>query len=168
MNVSRVVARMPPGHVVGYCDFFPDTRLELLEQQLLQACHGAGKRNLTTVLGQFVPQRFADALLRQLEIDAERRGSEVPKRWTRLIAEHCKRLPIAVKGTQGFAKAEVTSGGVELDEVHSKTMESKRQPGLFLAGEILNLDGPIGGFNFQAAFCTGWVAGYQGQTPERV
>ncbi|MEC8571842.1 MAG: NAD(P)/FAD-dependent oxidoreductase, partial [Planctomycetota bacterium] len=52
-----------------------------------------------------------------------------------------------------------------LGEVRSKTMESKIVPELFLAGEILDLDGPIGGFNFQAAFSTGWLAGYQGQNP---
>jgi predicted flavoprotein YhiN len=56
-------------------------------------------------------------------------------------------------------KAEVTAGGVVLSEVNPQTMESKIVPGLFLAGEILNLDGPIGGFNFQAAFSTGHLAG---------
>jgi hypothetical protein len=64
-----------------------------------------------------------------------------------------------VTGTLGFAKAEVTAGGVNLLEIDSKTMESKCQPGLFLAGEILNLDGPIGGYNFTAAFATGFLAG---------
>ena len=62
-------------------------------------------------------------------------------------------------GTLGFEKAEVTSGGVALDEVDSRNMESKLCPGLFLAGEILDLDGPIGGYNFQAAWSTGWLAG---------
>jgi hypothetical protein len=62
-------------------------------------------------------------------------------------------------GTLGFKKAEVTAGGVALDEVDSRTMQSKLIPGLFLAGEILDLDGPIGGYNFQAAWSTGWLAG---------
>jgi predicted flavoprotein YhiN len=53
----------------------------------------------------------------------------------------------------------VTSGGVSLDEVDSRTMQSKLCPGLFLAGEVLDLDGPIGGYNFQAAWSTGWLAG---------
>jgi predicted flavoprotein YhiN len=59
----------------------------------------------------------------------------------------------------GFAKAEVTAGGVSLGEVSSQTMASKLVPGLYLAGEVLDLDGPIGGFNFQAAFSTGYLAG---------
>ena len=62
-------------------------------------------------------------------------------------------------GTLGFGKAEVTAGGVALDEVDSRTMQSKLVPGLYIAGELLDLDGPIGGYNFQAAWSTGWLAG---------
>ncbi|MBS0264192.1 MAG: NAD(P)/FAD-dependent oxidoreductase, partial [Planctomycetes bacterium] len=70
-----------------------------------------------------------------------------------------KRCVIPVSGTLGFGKAEVTSGSISLAEVDSKTMQSKLVPGLYFAGEVLDLDGPIGGFNFQAAFSTGWLAG---------
>ena len=69
------------------------------------------------------------------------------------------RLPL--RGTLGFAKAEVTAGGIALDEVDSRTMQSKLVPELYLAGEVLDLDGPIGGYNFQAAWSTGWLAGSQ-------
>ena len=67
------------------------------------------------------------------------------------------RLPVA--GTLGFAKAEVTSGGVALDEVEPRTLESRLRPGLHFVGEVLDLDGLIGGYNFQAAWSTGWLAG---------
>jgi predicted flavoprotein YhiN len=70
-----------------------------------------------------------------------------------------KGTDIPITGTRGFAKAEVTAGGVALNEIDSRTMQSKFVPGLYFAGEILNLDGPIGGYNFQAAFSTGWLAG---------
>ena len=91
-----------------------------------------------------------------------RRGARrnwIRSRSGRLI-EHLKAgrsSPVA--GTRGFKKAEVTAGGVDLREVNSSTMESKLVPGLYFAGEILDLDGPIGGYNFQAAFSTGWLAG---------
>ena len=68
-------------------------------------------------------------------------------------------LQLPVTGTLGFGKAEVTAGGVSLVEVDSRTMRSKLVPGLFIAGEVLDLDGPIGGYNFQSAFSTGWLAG---------
>ena len=64
-----------------------------------------------------------------------------------------------MKGSRGFDFAEVTAGGVALDEVDPHTMESRRRDGLFVCGEVLDVDGPIGGFNFQAAFSTGHVAG---------
>ena len=73
----------------------------------------------------------------------------------------CTKFPI--RGTLGFAKAEVTAGGIDLAEVDSRTMHSKLAPGLFIAGEVLDLDGPIGGYNFQAAFSTGWLAGKLGR-----
>ena len=67
-----------------------------------------------------------------------------------------KRLRLPLRGTLGFEKAEVTAGGVSLDEVDSRTMQSKKQPGLYFAGEVLDLDGWIGGYNFQSAWSTGW------------
>ncbi len=70
-----------------------------------------------------------------------------------------KKCEIPLIGTRGFDKAEVTAGGVALDEVDSRDMQSKLVPNLYLAGEILDLDGFIGGYNFQAAFSTGYLAG---------
>ncbi len=91
-------------------------------------------------------------------MDLQRRAGELSRadraRWVAAI----KRCEIAVSGVRGFKKAEVTAGGVALDEVDSRSMESRKAPGLFLAGEVLDLDGPIGGYNFQAAFSTGWLA----------
>ena len=75
------------------------------------------------------------------------------------LGQVIKHLRLPITGTLGFQKAEVTAGGVALDEVDSRTMQSKREPDLFIAGEVLDLDGPIGGYNFQAAFSTGWLAG---------
>ncbi len=77
------------------------------------------------------------------------------------MVDAVKRRAIPLSGTRGFNKAEVTAGGVALDEVDSRTMQSKLVPDLFLAGEVLDLDGPIGGYNFQAAWSTGFLAGQQ-------
>ncbi len=66
---------------------------------------------------------------------------------------------MAAPKSLGYGAAEVTRGGVALDEVDARTMQSKLQPGLFVCGELLDVDGPIGGFNFQAAFATGRLAG---------
>jgi predicted flavoprotein YhiN len=67
-------------------------------------------------------------------------------------------LAIPITGTRGFEKAEVTAGGVSLSEVDPATMESRLHRGLYIAGEVLDVDGWIGGYNFQAAFSTGHAA----------
>ena len=165
MNISRILGRAGHERPSFYCDFFPGYRQSELEQKIRRISQQVGKKGWGVGLGQLLPQRFMDALLDHLSLDVNRRGSEVPGSWIVLVASTLKRLPMGVTGTRGFAKAEVTAGGVALDEVQSKSMESKLIPQLYLAGEILDLDGPIGGFNFQAAFSTGWLAGYQGQPP---
>jgi predicted flavoprotein YhiN len=86
-------------------------------------------------------------------------GPDLSREERRRLVTTVKALRLPVSGTLGFSKAEVTSGGVALDEVNPRTLESLRQPGLYFAGEILDLDGLIGGYNFQAAWSTGWLAG---------
>ena len=89
----------------------------------------------------------------------DRPAAEFSKAERRRLVQTVKRLDIPVAGTMGFRKAEVTAGGVALEEVDSRTMQSRIVPNLYFAGELLDLDGPVGGYNFQAAFSTGWLAG---------
>ena len=114
-------------------------------------------------LGAALPLALPDRLLRVLAlgggIDPDRRAGETPRAVRHAWVHAIKDVVWPVAGTRGFDFAEVTAGGVALDEVEGGTMESRRVPGLFLAGEILDVDGPIGGFNFQAAFSTGETAG---------
>src|SRR4029077_91850 len=92
-------------------------------------------------------------------IAPDRKAAELSKVERERLVQSLKHLTVPLTGTLGFKKAEVTAGGVSLDEVDSRTMQSRIMPGLFFAGEILDLDGPIGGYNFQAAWSTGWLAG---------
>ena len=89
----------------------------------------------------------------------DRKAAALSKADRAKLVQVLKRLRLPVAGALGFEKAEVTAGGIALDEVDSRTMRSKIEPDLFIAGEVLDLDGPIGGYNFQAAFSTGWLAG---------
>ncbi|HAN97974.1 MAG TPA: aminoacetone oxidase family FAD-binding enzyme [Planctomycetaceae bacterium] len=166
MNVSREVARRASHRTLLTCDWFPDRTVDNLLAELLERRADEPRKSLAAALARIVFARFAEALVRHLGCDPERRLAEVPMEWFRRIAAGLKGLPLVVTGTLGFAKAEVTAGGVRLSEVDSRTMASRKVPGLYLAGEVLDLDGPIGGFNFQAAFATGWLAGYQGTPPE--
>ena len=160
LDVSRAVSgHAEPQSLTLQCDFLPETSLPALEAALQQECRAAGKRLALAVLGQRLPQRLADVIARQAAISPQRRGAELSKQECRNLARAVKQFDIPIAGTMGFRKAEVTAGGVALDEVDSRTMQSRLVPGLFFAGELLDLDGPIGGYNFQAAFSTGWLAG---------
>ncbi|MFO0947371.1 MAG: NAD(P)/FAD-dependent oxidoreductase [Planctomycetota bacterium] len=160
LDVSRVVSGHPePTSLHLVCDFLPDTSEVELEQQLQEASVTAGNRQLATVLSGTLPRWLVESILEQAGLSPDRRSAELRKEDRQGLVAAVKRMKIPVKGTLGFEKAEVTAGGVSLAEVDSRTMESKLVPGLYFAGEVLDLDGPIGGFNFQAAFSTGWLAG---------
>lgn len=116
-----------------------------------------GRRRVSAVLSQWLPNRLAVALVKQVGPDLT--IAELPRRTTHQLIQITKRLVLPISGTRGFAKAEVTAGGVTLREVDPRTMASRVADGLFIAGEVLDVDGPIGGYNFQAAFSTGRAAG---------
>ena len=160
LDVSRVVSAHPrPQDLAAVCDFLPAVKDEALAEQLAAQCVSAGRQQAATVLSAWLPARLAEALLAQASVPADRRAAELSKADRQRMLQAVKRCAIPLSGTLGFKKAEVTSGGVSLQEVDSRNMQSKLVPGLFLAGELLDLDGPIGGYNFQAAFSTGWLAG---------
>jgi predicted flavoprotein YhiN len=160
LNVSRAISgHLAPSAFDLVCDFLPDIKLETLEADLRAAAASDGKRSIANLAARFVPRRLADALLAELKLQGDLRSAELSKVDRRRLVEAIKQMPIPISGTLGFKKAEVTAGGVALDEVDSRTLQSKLVPGLYFAGEILDLDGPIGGYNFQAAFATGMLAG---------
>jgi hypothetical protein len=160
LDLSRVVSGHPqPTTLALVCDLAPDERAEAVEAAIREACGRSGRRSAAGLLDAWVPQRLSETIAQQAGVAAGRRAAEITRPDRRALAGSLKSLRIPVAGTMGFRKAEVTAGGVPLEEVDSSTLASKRVAGLYFAGEILDLDGPIGGYNFQAAFSTGWLAG---------
>lgn len=159
LDVSReVTARSDPREVVVACDFLPDATFEQVDDDLRGACMDHGARALAAVVPAPLPQRLTEAIITRAQLDPASRAAELDKASRRRLVAALKCLVFNVIGTRGFAKAEVTAGGVSLSEVDSRTMESKLVPGLFIIGELLDLDGYIGGYNFQSAFSTAWLA----------
>ncbi|MEM8945259.1 MAG: NAD(P)/FAD-dependent oxidoreductase [Planctomycetota bacterium] len=155
MDVSRVVtARPDAGNWRMICDFLPEYNEDYVREEII-----ASRQTVLATIAQWLPKRLSESLLEQAEIALDCRAPELAKNRRNRLLQTLKRMPIPIRGSQGFKKAEVTAGGVALDEVDSRTMQSKLCPNLYFAGEILDLDGPIGGYNFQAAFSTGWLAG---------
>jgi predicted Rossmann fold flavoprotein len=160
LDVSRAVStHSRPETLVLELDLLPLQKEEDLHDLLRNESTSAGKKQLAGTLARWLPRRLCDRLLLLAAMAAERRAAGLSRDERGRLVGCCKRLRLPITGTLGFGKAEVTAGGVALDEIDSRTMESKRVPGLFIAGEVLDLDGPIGGYNFQAAFSTGWLAG---------
>ena len=159
LDVSRPVARRDdPSGLAIELDLAPDDRPEALDARL-QAEARSGRRLVSNLLPATLPKRLSHALLRQVGIPEDRVGPELGREERRRLVAALKGLRLPISGTLGFAKAEVTSGGVALDEVDPSTLESRIRPGLHFVGEVLDLDGLIGGYNFQAAWSTGWLAG---------
>lgn len=159
LDVSRVVSQhRDPRSLLLVCDFLPAMRDTAFDDHLRREAAAAGKKQLGALLSVFLPRRLTDAVLIAAGISPEHRSAEVGRDARARSVAAIKRCTIPVSGTLGFKKAEVTAGGVSLAEVDSRTMESRLIPGLYFAGEVLDLDGPIGGYNFQAAFSTGWLA----------
>jgi predicted Rossmann fold flavoprotein len=160
LDVSRAITGSTnPPSVVLVADFLPGSTAEELERHLRQIAASEGGRLVAAVIAEELPRRLVESLLARTEIPPDRRVAELTRNERARLADGLKRCEIRITGSRGFEKAEVTAGGVALDEIDSRTMQSKIVPNLFLAGEILDLDGFIGGYNFQAAFSTGWLAG---------
>jgi predicted Rossmann fold flavoprotein len=160
LNVSHAVSGHPrPATLRLRCDLLPLLPADELDDLLSREQAGSGKRHAASLLDPWLPHRVGETVVALSGTPLEQPLSEFSKAQRRRLVETVKRLDIPVAGTMGFRKAEVTAGGVALDEVDSRTMQSKIVPNLFFAGELLDLDGPEGGYNFQAAFSTGWLAG---------
>jgi predicted Rossmann fold flavoprotein len=159
MDVSRWFALAPPWRPPRLVlDLAPDVAVEDARRRLDAAIAAAPSGPVWRALPADLPERLRRALAAHAGLPPEARAGETPKALRHALVEAHKRLEIPVAGTLGYDHAEVTAGGVDLGEVDPGTMASRIVPGLFVAGEVLDLDGPIGGFNFQSAFSTAEVA----------
>jgi hypothetical protein len=118
---------------------------------------GAG--TVISLLRRHLPDRLAEALLADAGVDGSRGFAQLRREERRRLVAALAEHPLPWTGDEGYRKAEVTGGGVALSEVDPRTLESRRHPGLFLCGELLDAFGPIGGYNFLWAWATGRAAG---------
>ena len=112
---------------------------------------------VTRLLSRWVPGAVAEAVARQAGV-ADTTVGRLRREERRSLVHGLVSRPLPVVDSRGYDFAEATAGGVPLAEVDTRSMESRRQPGLFLVGEMLDVDGRIGGFNFQWAWSSAWVA----------
>ena len=140
-------------------NWIPTFTEESLRENLLAYRQAHPKKVVVSNALFNLPQRLWKALATLAEIQPETIWAELPGKNTNKLIEALLRMAVEVKGKTTFKEEFVTCGGIALDKVNMKTMESRIHPGLYFAGEVLDIDGITGGFNFQAAWTTGYLAG---------
>jgi predicted Rossmann fold flavoprotein len=146
--------------VVVTVNLVPGESFESLEAWWLQQERERPRAQVATILAMRVPSAVADAWLAVAGIGSDVTMAHLARDDRRRLIHALIETPVAVVDSRGYGYAEVTAGGIPLDEIDPTTMQSRVCPGLFLVGEILDVDGRLGGFNFQWAWSSGWVAGH--------
>jgi len=139
---------------------FIDLKTDDFRNELIKTSEKDGKTAVQTYIKKFdLPRSLVLLILKSIRVDRETRLAEITKvQRNQLVAAFCE-FPFIVEKVGGFNMAMVTAGGVSLDEVNAKSLESKLVPGLYFAGEVLDIDGDTGGYNLQAAFSMGFLVG---------
>jgi len=150
--VLQISSYITPGAAFEV-DFYPGMRAE---DALLDAKARRPKAALKTVLAEHLPARLAAHFAGA----DDRNMADLPDKFLRSLGGQLNRLVLTPAGNEGFAKAEVTAGGVDTTELNSKTCESRNVPGLFFIGEAVDVTGWLGGYNFQWAWASGHAAGH--------
>lgn len=161
MDASRFwcLAQAEEESVAIYGNYFPGQTQEQVRQWFIEQAAIHSRRSVVKTLAQVLPERFAHALCHHVTCDPQTACAQLPRRDRDRVLDTLTRFQFPIVRDRGWNYAEVTAGGVPLEEINFRTMESKLVSGLYLVGEILNCDGRIGGFNFQWAWATGFLAG---------
>jgi predicted Rossmann fold flavoprotein len=163
LDISRYLTDyLPAGGtpIAIMLDLAPHVEQARLETQMTEYISANPKKKVPNVLAEFVPKRLSAVLCRQAGCDEELEAGRLRKDVRKELIRMIKALPLSIARTKPIAEATVTRGGVSVTEVEPKTMESKICPGLFFAGEVLDADGPCGGYNLQACWSTAALAGF--------
>ncbi len=160
LGVSREVAeKLEIGEVTLDVDLLPDRSFEELVQELLAYGASHPRRQIGSWLEPFVPNSLVAELLGSAGIEESGVFARFEKKQRNRLIETLKAWQLGLVRTVPLEKGEVVAGGVALDEVDPQTLASRRVRGLYLAGEVLDVAGPVGGYNLQAAFAMGYAAG---------
>lgn len=142
-----------------FLDLKPALDFETLDRRLVREFEENSHKAFKNALDQLFPHKLIPVMIHLSGIDPDRKVYDITRQERRDFTALIKQLPITVTGTRGYAEAIITQGGVEVSEVNPSSMESRLCSGLYLTGELLDLDAVTGGFNLQIAWSTGHLAG---------
>ncbi len=151
--------RLPAAGVEVRIDLAPAIDEDALDHQVQEHLAANARKSMVNVLTDLVPRRLAAVLCELAPCDIDLQASQVSRETRHRLVRLLKGVPLQVTGMRPIAEATVTRGGVRTDQIDPRTMESKVQPGLFFAGEVIDVDGPCGGYNLHACWATGTLAG---------
>jgi hypothetical protein len=156
---GNVVEALPKGKVDLRIDLKPALSPEQVENRLIREFQEQPRQQIQSLLGRLLPKSLVPLILKRTEVSPEKKGGEILIAERRKIQKVLKDWRLPVRGARPLEEAIVTAGGIAVKEIHPATLESKIVKGLHFCGEVIDVDGKTGGYNLQAAFSTGWVAG---------
>jgi predicted Rossmann fold flavoprotein len=160
LNLSRHVGELlTHGEVRISLNLFPGKDIGAVDERLREILSTESNKKIKNSLGTLFPAALVPVILRLSKCDPDTPGHSVTKEDRRALVQTVMALPMSVKGLLGAEKAIVTSGGLALSELDTRTMMSHHFPGLFATGDLLDIDRPSGGYSLQLCWTTGYVAG---------
>lgn len=172
LNASRhwAMGQLARRDVSLYVNFFPARDAAIIERDWMDVAASQPRQRFAAILSEGLPARLVEALLDQCGIDAKTQIGNLSRERRREAALRLTLWPLPVRDTRGYTYAEVTAGGIALNEIEPSSMQSRCCDGLFLVGEILDVDGRLGGFNFQWAWsgaftCANGISKYFSSLP---
>lgn len=154
-----VVETLEKGPVSIFIDLKPALTKDQLRKRLQRDLDKSGKRKIAGIMKEYLPAKTIDPFIALTGMDKEKPAHQISAAEREKIIELLKALRFNIKAPLPLTKAIVTAGGVSLDEIDPRTMVSRNVPGLYFCGEVMDIDADTGGYNLQAAFSTGYVAG---------
>lgn len=159
LTASAYLARAKKWPKELFIDLKPAIEYTELDTRICKLLEDNNNKSLKAAVSSILPAKLLNTVLMQSGINAERKACEISKKDRQLFVSTLKGLKLTVEGLCGYNEAVITSGGVDVTQINPKTMESKLVKGLYIVGELLDVDALTGGFNLQIAWSTGYAAG---------
>lgn len=160
-QLSRFVSPPLEEHkaVFLYLDSMPDYSREEILKELRRRVRWNNRQSLGDLLEGMLPDKFSHVIIEESGHKIKDRVGKISENSLKRLRDNIKAFPVKIHDVAGFERAQVTAGGISLEEIDSSTMEVRKSPGLYLTGELLDVDGICGGYNLQWAWTTGYLAG---------
>ena len=159
LDMSREIGKESPEKMIVRIDFKPALDFGKLDQRIQRDFQEGNNKLFKNVLNKLLPQKLIPIIIKLSGIDSEKKVNLVTREERKKLLHLIKEFDLKLKGLTGYDKAIITAGGVDLSEIDPGTMRSRLINNLYFAGEILDLDGPTGGYNLQVCWSTGYTAG---------